>query len=241
MIVANKATLTEEWGPNRPFVDLVKRKHRVQEFAHNAGRPISDINGMDDLYTVIFLTRVLTEDCKKWDEKLEVDKTWPNFQTHFTEAQSKVHRHQCQTFELARTQLDQTNEELANIATAAANDKEQMSMLNKTIHEQNETNTMLTTQLADLTNKLTTMTGTATVQKPRRNIMEPAYWKDGNIYDSGGYCWSHGYVVKPDHMQTGWMEAGPQGGSDKNQHHGWKHGDSLATDREQLPNIVIVC
>ena len=44
----------------------------------------------------------------------------------------------------------------------------------------------------------------ASTPKPRKIVVGPAYWKADNrhIWDKGGYCWSHGYRVNPDHNST---------------------------------------
>jgi hypothetical protein len=49
----------------------------VHEFANDVGRPsITNNNVMDVLYTVIFNTGVMCEECKKWEDKATADKTY---------------------------------------------------------------------------------------------------------------------------------------------------------------------
>ena len=43
------------------------------------GSKIDDKEIMTELYTVIYQTGILAEDCKKWYECPNVDKTWSNF------------------------------------------------------------------------------------------------------------------------------------------------------------------
>jgi hypothetical protein len=64
----------------------------VHKFANDAGRPITDNKVTDALYTVIFNTGVMCEECEKWEDKATAFKTYEHFKTHFAMAQRKLKR-----------------------------------------------------------------------------------------------------------------------------------------------------
>jgi hypothetical protein len=94
MIMENETRLTADWDANRPFANLIQRATAVHEFANDAGRTITDNKVMDALYTVIFNTGVMCEECEKWEDKATAEKTYADFKTHFTTAQRKLKRRQ---------------------------------------------------------------------------------------------------------------------------------------------------
>jgi uncharacterized coiled-coil protein SlyX len=182
MIMENETRLTVEWDPNRPFSDLDQGATAVHEFANDAGRPITNNRVMDALYTVIFNTGVMCNECEKWEDKAVADRTYENFKTHFATAQRKLkHRQKTSTKQggfhganaLVTDQLDQANDALVNLATAAASDRDHMLLLNETIHTQNETIAKLAQQYQLLSNKMyaigrSNYQGTAAPQPPNR-------------------------------------------------------------------------
>lgn len=130
----------------------------------DAGRPIDEADIVDAIYNVIFATELHYEDCKKWDEKPAVDKTWTNLQTHFTKAQTRYQKRQKATTKqmgfhsanaVVTEELERANEVLVNMATASARDKEEMTQLHQIIASQQTMITTLTKNVAELTNGLT--------------------------------------------------------------------------------------
>ena len=49
---------------------------------------------------------------------------------------------------------------------------------------------------------------TMTTKKPKtkKNVMGPEYWRPDvtHIWDQGGYCWIHVFIVKIDHTSKTW-------------------------------------
>jgi hypothetical protein len=81
-----------------------------------------------------------------------------------------------------------------------------MLLLNQTIHTQNETIAKLTQQYQLLSNKMdsigrTNHQDTHNPPPDRVPMLDESNWlPNGNHkYDTGGYCWSHGYIVRPNH------------------------------------------
>jgi hypothetical protein len=82
-----------------------------------------------------------------------------------------------------------------------------MLLLNQTIYTQNETIAKLTQQYQLLNNKMdsigrTNQPGTHTPPPNRVPMLDESncWLPNGkHKYDTGGYCWSHGYIVRPNH------------------------------------------
>jgi hypothetical protein len=105
----------------------------------------------------------MCEECEKWEDRDAVDKTYENFKTHFTTAQRKLKRRQKTTAKqggfhgvnaIVAEQLEQANDALVNLVSAAAADRDQMVLLNRTINTQNETIAALTKQYQSLGTKM---------------------------------------------------------------------------------------
>jgi hypothetical protein len=208
MILENETRLTAEWDANRPFADLIQRRTAVNEFADDAGRPIIDNKGMDALYTVIFNTGVMCEECEKWEDTEALDKTYKNFKTHFTAAQRKLNRRQKTTAKqggfhgvnaIITEQLEQANDALAKLVSAAAAEVDQMVLLSRTINTQNATIAAHTKQYQSaLNNRSAPPSNLPAVAQPERvPMLHGSNWlaNGKHKFDTGGYCWSHGYIV----------------------------------------------
>jgi hypothetical protein len=106
-------------------------------------------------------------------------------------------------------QLEQANDALVNLVSAAAADRDQMVMLNRTINTQNETIAALTKQYQSLGNKMDTLNNhaappanpPASAPLDRVPMLDESNWLPNghHKYDNGGYCWSHGYIARPNH------------------------------------------
>jgi hypothetical protein len=178
---------------------------------------------MDALYTVIFNTAVMCEECEKWEDKATVNKTYENFKTHFTTAQRKLKRRQKTTARqggfhdvnaIVVEQLEQADDALVNLVSAAAADRDQLVILNRTINTQNETIAALTKQYQSVGNKMDALNNRAappptnlpaSAPSDRVPMLDESNWlPNGHLkYDNGGYCWSHGYIVRPNHTSLG--------------------------------------
>jgi uncharacterized coiled-coil protein SlyX len=191
MIMQNETQLTAEWDPNRPFADLVQRATVVHEFANDAGRPTTNNRVMDALYTVIFNTGVMYDERDKWEDRAVAARTYANFKTHFATAQRKLKGRQKKSTKqggfyganaLVAGQLDQANDALVNLDTAAASHRDHLLLLNQTIHTQNETIAKLTQQYQLLSNKMDAIgrsnhQGTAAPQQPDRvPMLDKSNW-----------------------------------------------------------------
>jgi hypothetical protein len=81
-----------------------------------------------------------------------------------------------------------------------------MAILNRTINTQNETIAALTKKYQSLGNKMDALRAAPYTSPPPNNSERVTMLDDSNWlpngrhkYDTGGYCWSHGYIVRPNH------------------------------------------
>lgn len=215
MIVENKNQLNQPWDAHEPFHSLIDRVSICREFAADAGRTITDNDVMDALFTVIYETALMHEECEKWEDKPAADKTWHNFQAHFLEAQRKLKRRQRTTTKqggfhgvnaIVNEQMENANDALVNLMTNAASDRDEIRLLNKTVHTQNETIAAFTKTLASIQTQLGKLTGNKGPTQPSvapEDILKDIMWINGkHKWDNGGYCWTHGYIVGRNHNST---------------------------------------
>eukprot|EP00957_Ditylum_brightwellii_P096225 7329813-Ditylum_brightwellii.AAC.1 len=52
----------------------------------NANQPYTVVQVLSIAYNLVFKTGVYKEACRKWCNKPDADKTWPNFKRHFAAA-----------------------------------------------------------------------------------------------------------------------------------------------------------
>ena len=158
-LIANRQRLTDEWDPNRPFTDLTTRVQEVKEIATDGRRPISDLDIIDAIYTIIFKTGIFFEACEEWNDKPTVEKTWVNFETHFVKAQRKLRLRQKATAKqggfhganaVINDQIERTEEALINMITSEKEDKKLITLQSTTIAEQMRV-------IADLKNVIVTI------------------------------------------------------------------------------------
>ena len=228
-IDANEQRMKADWNANDPIDVLINQIEDGMEFADDAGQPYTPQQVLSMAYTLVFKTGMFTEDCRRWDALLPVDKTWPRFKTHFGDAQrllrlqqrtsrqSGFHQGNAAMFGMSPTltalpppppPLDNNVAALANLAAAAtAAEQQAMASLSTTISE-------LHTQIKNLREE------NESLRKNRGN-------KKHQRHKNGNYCWTHGWLVGDKHDSTTCKNPAPghqknatrantMGGSDKN-------------------------
>jgi chromosome segregation ATPase len=152
---------------------------------------------MDALFTVIFETVLMHEECEKWEDKPAADKTWHNFQAHFLEAQRKLKRRQRTTTTqggfhgvntIVNEQIEHANDALVNLMTNAATDRDEIRQLTKTIQTQNDTIAAFAKTLASINTQLTKLTGTQAAPAPAvapEDILKDFMWTAGTAGPTG--------------------------------------------------------
>ena len=227
---ANEKRMKADWNPNDPIDTLVNQIEDAIEFADDAGQPFSPAQILTTAYTLVFKTGMFNEDCRRWDAKPAANKTWPNFQTHFGEAQRLLRMQQRTSRQSGFNQgnavyhtnnmygadtntplppppiiTDHHNEAFANLAAVAASEQQAMATLSTTITDLNNQLKTLREENESLRKR--------TNKRPRR--------------DNGNYCWTHGWLVGHQHTSAtcknpaaghkhNATRANTMGGSDKN-------------------------
>jgi hypothetical protein len=154
----------------------------------------------------IFKSGKFNSACRRWDEKLEGDKTWNNFKIHFDSAYRQYREIQGETIgaqALANSAVTQASEDdlaeqatgaFANLATATAVDRNVVAQLT-------EANSRLEKQLEDNATSLKEVNALLKKERAERasggNTDRPPCRQ--STPSSDNYCWSHGYKVALTH------------------------------------------
>ena len=201
-IANNESTICKAWDSDTPFELLIEQIEDCQEFADNAGQPFSDAQILTNAYNLVYNTGAYFDECKTWNAKPAVQKTWDNFKAHFLLAQDQLRMQQATSkrsgFHGANYVMDkhqntitqqiyeETAEALANLATATASDRKAMETLTNTVATLTQQLSAKDAEIKKLKEQLANKRKKETAAKP-----EPT--------DNGSYCWSHGYCVAANH------------------------------------------
>lgn len=200
---ANTDRLNAPWDPSTPFEMLIDQIEECQEVADIGNQPFSHQQIVNAAYTLVYNTGLFFEDCKAWNRKLEADKFWDNFKTHFFEAHRELRQQQTTqqagfhgaNAAIANEQQVELLTAIANLATATNSDRDKMKQMTEAIEK-------LTAQVKTQANTI------ANLQQPPRDQLNTnnRERRAGNPNyvptDRGSYCWSHGYLVHPMHNST---------------------------------------
>jgi hypothetical protein len=75
--------MRKAWDPQQPFETLFKQIQDSVDFAESGGVAIGSAQKLSSAYSKIFKSGKFKSACRRWDEKLEGDKSWNNFKIHF--------------------------------------------------------------------------------------------------------------------------------------------------------------
>jgi hypothetical protein len=126
--------MSKAWDPQQPVETLFKQIQDCVDFAEAGGVAIGAAQKLSSTYSKIFKSRKFNSACRRWDEKLEADKTWNNFKIQFAAAYRQHRQMQGETVGgqgFANAAVTQTSEDylgeqalraFANLATATAVD-----------------------------------------------------------------------------------------------------------------------
>jgi hypothetical protein len=85
-IEQNFENMQKAWDPQQPVETLFKQIQDCVDFAEAGGVAIGAAQKLSSAYSKIFKSGKFNSSCRRWDEKLEGDKTWNNFKIHFAAA-----------------------------------------------------------------------------------------------------------------------------------------------------------
>ena len=204
----NDSRMKTPYNPHEPIENLYEQIEKAVEVASAALAPYDPTQVVNTAYTLVFNAGVFQDSCREWRKFPQVQKTWPNFKIHFSEAhrdyvqlqnqagggQNPFHYNTANSVELMAATEEhnpepifshETAEALANLASATASDRATVASLTTT-------NEKLTAQLGQLTNQLSlAMTKIAEMEK----LLAA---KPVNL-STRSYCWTHGFRVSKNH------------------------------------------
>ena len=195
-LVANNKLFTQDWDPTTPFETLIDQIESAQEFALDGGQPYSNRQILTNAYHLVYQTGLYFEDCKRWMEKPPQEHTWDNFKTHILAAQDQLRLQQTaqqkgyygRFFDKHIEEQCLKIEQATNAFLEASQQKEEdLSTLSASQAAYTAQNNKIEELLTNLTNRLDNL-------ERKRNPPSRAPRKD-----HGGYCWTHGYLVPPNH------------------------------------------
>jgi hypothetical protein len=192
-------------GPQQPVETIFKHIQDCVDFAETGGVTIGTAQKLSSAYSKIFKSGKFNSACRRWDEKVEADKTWNNFKTHFAAAYRQHRQMQGETMgaqgysNSAVAQYEDDLEEqalgaFANLATATAVDQGVVAQLTEAksrFAKQLEYNALALKEVKALLKKeRAERAGSGNSDCPPRRTFTPS---------SDNYCWSHGYKVARTH------------------------------------------
>jgi hypothetical protein len=74
--------MRKEWDPQHPVENLFKQIQDCVDFAEAGGVAIGAAQKLSSAYSKIFKSGKFNSACRRWDVKLEANKTWNNFKIH---------------------------------------------------------------------------------------------------------------------------------------------------------------
>ncbi len=208
---ANEKVFRQDWDPTSPFEILIDRIESAQEFATDGNQPFTAQQVLTQAYNHVYKTGLFFDDCKKWLQKPLHDRTWNTFKQHFLEAQEQMRlqqttqqsgyygklldehiTQQCLQLEEATRLQCLKIEEATNDMIAAVKRPSDVSTITTATATQsaNAANTKQLDRFEEMFSILT-----ARLEKMENAQKKPRQPRK----DYGGYCWSHGYLVKADH------------------------------------------
>ena len=137
-LLLNDKAMKTPYDPNLPIENLFEQITDAVEFASAGKTPYTPLQIENTAYQIIFNTGVFSLDCKEWRKKPAVDKTWPNFQTFWTEKHMDYREEQTQMTGQGyqANNVTHSNQEtidaIACLATATAHDRAAMENLTAT-------------------------------------------------------------------------------------------------------------
>jgi hypothetical protein len=175
------------WDPQQPVESLFKQIQDCADYYEAGGVLIGHPHQINVGTSKIFATGHFMSACRRWNEKHAIEKTWPQFKSHFAAAHRQHKPMQGKSaatagYHSANAAVGQTEDQmdeatigaLANIATAIAADRGVVAALT-------QANARLVKQLEDNSNEL---------RERGQRSFNPS---------SSNYVWTHGYKVGNTH------------------------------------------
>jgi hypothetical protein len=195
----NLEHMCRAWYPQHPVESLFKQIQDCADYSEAGDVIIVHPQQINVGYAQIFATGHLMSACRRWNEKLTIEKTWTHFKSHLA-ASHRQHK-QIQGEYAATAGYHSANDavthnedqmaeatigELSNLATATAADRGVVAALtqaNSHLAKHLEDNSSELREIKDLLNK-------ERREKCGQRSFNPS---------ASNYCWTHGYKVGSTH------------------------------------------
>jgi hypothetical protein len=89
--------MRKAWYSQQPVETLFTQTQDCVDFAEAGGVAIGAAQKLSSAYSKIFKSGKFNSACRRWDEKLEADKTWNNFKIHVAAAYRQQRQMQGET------------------------------------------------------------------------------------------------------------------------------------------------
>jgi hypothetical protein len=195
----NFEQMRHAWDPKQPVESPFKHIQYCADYSEAGGVLSGHPYQINVGYEKIFATGYFMSACRRWNEKLNVEKTWAQFKTHFAAAHCQHKQMQGESavtsgYHAAYADVGQTEEQMseatigasANLATATSADRGVVATLT-------EANALLAKQLEDNSNELRELKALL-----KKEITERRGKRSFNPSQKN-YCLTHGYKVANTH------------------------------------------
>jgi hypothetical protein len=193
-LTQNYERLNAPYDPNQPIETLFQQVQDARAFAVAGGKPYGAAMIVNVAYTLVFNTGLFPDACRAWQSREIAGKTWAQFKIYFATAhrefrltnqtaqQSGFHSVNMMIEQGSEETMQDTVDEIAQLATATASDRGTVATLTTT-------NAKLATQLeaakaqiAQLKDEIATL----------KNKIKPAWQgqRSQKTTNNDSYCWS---------------------------------------------------
>jgi len=190
-ILDNMESMKAQWDPDTPIEMLYKQIEDGTEYASLAGITIPNKEKVAIAYKLIYQIGELPLACKDWRNKLDSDKTWDNFKTHFIseyqDYKEETNQTTSSTFKANQLLHANTQHMLNQLQHHAQRDEniidslreENKALLTK-VTSRNDELTNLKSAIEDLKDVVATLTNKENI-KPCTMHYYYYYWTHGRI------------------------------------------------------------
>jgi hypothetical protein len=204
-IVVNEKKIIEPWDGTSPFENMIERIDACVDFAEAAAQPYSAPQILSKIYTLVYDTGLYFDACEKWKELLPANQTSDQFKLHFLKAQ-KTHRNQQRTMKQSNYGLSVARmEEMAGkFAGYVAVDRAEKDLdRNRVLQTLTNLEKQHAKEMAKLKSMMLKMGQNTIVAAPGVPGAPAVNTRQhGPPSGNGGYCWSHGYLVRSQHTSA---------------------------------------
>lgn len=202
----NDKRFKQPWDINQPFETLVEQIDDAIDYATAGETPYTTEQILTNAYNLVRQTGMLEDACKEWRRKPAADKSWDSFQNDFGLAHTDYRQNQStsrgagfnQANQLIEHFANETSEAMANLAAAAASDREIVRILTSSNEQLTKQLAQKDKEISDLRKELARQGKNPGQQNPPAGRRETGKRR----YNNNNYCWTHGFDCHPEHTSA---------------------------------------